>query len=59
MSLCEECKMVAAVGWGNPPEWLCQEHFEERLAQALGPLLTRPIHFLDPVFAANEAKRGR
>jgi hypothetical protein len=33
MSLCEECKAPAVVGWGNPPVWLCQEHFEEELAK--------------------------
>lgn len=28
------CEKVAIVGWGNPAQWLCQQHFEEALAGA-------------------------
>lgn len=46
MSLCEECKLLAAVGWGNPPVWLCVEHFEEKLAGAR-VLFDRAVRWLE------------
>lgn len=44
--LCEECKIPAAVGWGNPPVWLCDAHFDEWLAGKSGVLFDRTVRWV-------------
>lgn len=44
--LCEECKSPAVVGWGNPPIYLCDEHFDAKLVTP-GVIFDRPVLWLD------------
>lgn len=48
MSLCAECRIPAVVGWGNPPVWLCQAHFDEHLAKTRTVLFDRAARWLYP-----------
>lgn len=52
--LCEECKVPAAAGWGNPPKWLCDEHFDATVAAKQGVMFDRPIRWICEDLDGNE-----